>query len=241
MSKAFTYLMIASLLLVITSFIKRNELPETTTIVESVNNEPIQVAVEEPPRSLSFKDVNYTIKPAYTYELYGLVVSYQHHDGDQMLHKLWNDHLNSADLCVIWGNNAINPHLSKIKFWNGQFTCNFKTHDEQAWQNFNLQQISNNHLISANPSIRKMIDKVNIGHQVRVRGWLSSYASEGGGERGTSITRTDTGNGACETILVEDFQIISPSNNPWRKSLKWSLLVFFIALAGYFVSPHKVY
>ena len=62
MSKAFTYLMIASLLLVITSFIKRNELPETTTIVESVNNEPIQVAVEEPPRSLSFKNVKVIIQ-----------------------------------------------------------------------------------------------------------------------------------------------------------------------------------
>ena len=23
-----------------------------------------------------------------------------------MLHRLWNDHLNVADLCVIWGNNA---------------------------------------------------------------------------------------------------------------------------------------
>ena len=32
-----------------------------------------------------------------------------------MLHRLWNDHLNVADLCVIWGNNARELELTLIR------------------------------------------------------------------------------------------------------------------------------
>ena len=40
-----------------------------------------------------------------------------------------------------------------------------------------------------------------------MRGWLAGYSNDDGFRRGTSTTRDDTGNGACETIYVDEFQI----------------------------------
>ena len=39
---------------------------------------------------------------------------------------------------------------------------------------------------------------------------------DGGFRRGTSTTRTDSGNGACETIFVDEFQLIASMSTPWR-------------------------
>jgi len=47
---------------------------------------------------------------------------------------------------------------------------------------------------------------------VRLKGYLARYSHGGGFERGTSTTRNDTGNGACETIYIEDVQITARMN-----------------------------
>lgn len=59
--------------------------------------------------------------------------------------------LNVADVCVVWANNAFNPDLNRFEFWSGQFTCKVKTSDSGAWQQFRLEQLSNNHLITEDP------------------------------------------------------------------------------------------
>ncbi len=239
MSKFTSYLMLISLIAAVVGFFKRNDFPESIPLAPSVREEPLQQAQNTMPTTLNYEGVNYTVKPQYTYDITGLVVSYRHHDGDKMLHKLWNDHLNTADLCVVWGDNAAMPYLNDFTFWNGQFTCNFKTGDNEAWRRFNLHQISNNHLISADPYIRKQIEKVKIGDQVRVKGWLSSYQGESSGERGTSTTRTDTGNGACETIWVESFEILVEGNHGWRTVFYGAMTLLALSIVGYFLSPYR--
>ena len=50
-----------------------------------------------------------------------------------------------------------------------------------------------------------------------MKGQLVNYANLNNKfSRGTSITRNDTGNGACETIYVEDFEIIKENSPGWR-------------------------
>ena len=106
-----------------------------------------------------------------------------------MLHKLWNDHLNASDVCVVWSKNAFDLNLNDYSFWNGQFTCNIKTSDTAAWRRFDMKQLSNNHLLSDSKLIRDKIKGISVGDQIYIKGWLSEYTSEGGGMRGTSITR----------------------------------------------------
>jgi hypothetical protein len=210
-------------------------------IIDELKEEPIQKKVSQPVLSVNVNKVDYEIQPIYDYELYGLVVSYELHDGNYNLHKRWNDHLNIADYCVVWNKSAFTEHLSKINFWNGQFTCNFSTRNQRAWESFDPAQLANNHLISDQKHIRKKLRKIRVGDQVRIAGWLSSYKNlKTGRIRGTSITRNDEGNGACETIYVNDIEILKHYSSLWRKCMYMFLLVFIVSLVMYFRSSHKV-
>lgn len=229
--------MLISFITLITSFFQRDNLSDNLNFSPLLDNEPRQLAIEKDPFVVAINKRNYQIQPLYDYTLYGLVVSLKHHDGDTGLHKAWNDHLNVADLCVVWSHTAFSPHLNKVDFWNGQFTCFYQTSDQQAWANFNGHQLSNNHLISDDDYIRQKIKQIGIGDQIKIAGWLSKYRGQYGGERGTSIIRTDTGNGACETIYVNDVQILKSYTSYWKLAMYTSLCVFFLSLIAYFKAP----
>jgi len=54
------------------------------------------------------------------------------------------------------------------------------------------------------------------GDQVHFKGYLAEYKLEDGSfERGTSVSRDDQGNGACETVFVTDFEILQSANDWW--------------------------
>ena len=240
MSKIVGLLFWFSLMLLIVSFWNRNQFPDDIQPVAALHDEPQQSPLNKSPFSVQYENVQYDIEPQYDYDIYGLVVSYKHHSGDSMLHKLWNDHLNMTDVCIVWGETAINRYLNEFDFWNGQFTCNIKTQSRRAWNSFNMNQLSNNHLLSNDEFIRKKVKEINIGDQIRIKGYLSSYGSEGGGKRGTSTVRTDTGNGACETIFIKEFDIVRKGKSYWRTSMHFSLFLLMFAVIIYFVLPHKV-
>jgi hypothetical protein len=221
------------------SFINRDNLSGDMFIVDELKEEPKQNSIDQGSFSVSINKVDYEIQPIYEYELFGLVVSYELHDGDYSLHKRWNDHLNVADYCVVWDENASSEFLPKIDFWNGQFTCNFSTRNKEAWDDFNVKQLSNNHLISDDQYIRNKLRKINVGDQIRIVGWLSSYKNiKSGAVRGTSVSRDDQGNGACETIYVKEVSVLRDFTSIWRITSYLSLLVCIISLFLYFRAPH---
>ena len=230
---------VISFVILLISFWNRNDLPETFDVVTELLDEPRQTMTRAGSFHATYNDVDYRVEPEYEYDLHGLVVSFRHHDGNSRMHFLANDHLNMMDVCVVWGDSATSGKLGKIKFWNGIFTCNVRTRDNEAWAAFSMQQLSNNHLISADEAIRDQVKAIRIGDQIRVRGYLASYSSEAGGKRGTSTTRTDTGDGACETVFVEKFDIVKAGRSAWRQSMWASLLVLILGLAVHFKRPYR--
>ncbi|MGI9248607.1 MAG: hypothetical protein ACR2QI_06300 [Woeseiaceae bacterium] len=223
------------------SFWNRNDLPRNVDFQQEVLGEPRQTATRTQPFDASFNGVDYRVEPEFEYDLAGMVVSYRHHDGNSRMHFLANDHLNMLDVCVVWADSATSKWLHKINFWNGIFTCNVRTRDSAAWAAFNMNQLSNNHLISDDEYIRDQVKGISIGDQIRVRGYLASYSSAEGGKRGTSTTRTDTGDGACETLFVERFEIIGPATSSWRISMWVSLTVLAFGLFVHFKRPYRPY
>ena len=153
------------------------------------------------------------------------------------MHRLAQDHLNMLDVCVIWGDNT-RSMLHKIDFWNGLFTCNAQTRDRAAWESFDMEQLSNNHLLSDDEYIRERVRDVRIGDQIRVRGYLASYTGPAG-KRGTSTTRTDSGDGACETVFIEQFEIVRPARSYWRMTMYGSLALLLVSLGAYFKRPYR--
>ena len=234
-------LLAVSFIWLLVSFWHRNDLPRNIEYLPELQSEPLQTPSSKTPFRVDFNDVSYDIEPEYEYEITGMIVSYRHHDGNSRMHARANDHLNMLDVCVIWGDNPRNERLHKISFWNGIFTCNVKTRDQQAWDAFDMNQLSNNHLISDDEFVRRQVRKIRVGDQIRIKGYLSSYAGAGGSRRGTSTTRTDTGNGACETIYVEQFRIVKPATSYWRISMWVSLTLLLIGLGIHFTRPYRPY
>jgi len=222
------------------SFWNRNDLPGSIEYVPEIANEPDQTPTDQRPFYATVNDVEYLVEPEYAYDLTGMIVSFRHHKGNSRMHLQANDHLNMADVCVVWGDNT-KSDLHKIDFWNGIFTCNVFTRDMQAWNSFDMDQLSNNHLISDDDFIRRQARKIQIGDQIQVRGYLASYSNGGGGKRGTSTTRTDTGDGACETVFVEYFKIVQPATSYWRISMWTSLVLLLVGLFVHFKRPYKPY
>ena len=95
-------------------------------------------------------------------------------------------------------------------------------------------------MISDDKFIRKKLRKIRVGDQIRIAGWLASYKNlNNGGTRGTSITRDDEGNGACETIYVSEVSILKHYSSVWRKLMYLFLLVFIVSLVMYVKAPHR--
>lgn len=231
---------VSSIWLVV-SFWNRNDLPRNIELLPTLANEPIQTSTRKKSFDVVFNNVEYLVEPEFEYELYGMIVSYRHHDGDSRMHLQSSDHLNMLDICVVWGDNATNPLIHELDFWNGIFTCNVETRNQEAWDSFEMHQLSNNHLISDDDFIRGQVKGIRVGDQIRVRGYLAGYSNDGGSKRGTSTTRLDTGNGACETVYVAYFDIIQRATSAWRISMYVSLAVFLLATFAHFRRPYRPY
>lgn len=230
-----------SLIWLVVSFWNRNDLPRNVELLPQLAGEPKQTSTSDKPFTAVYNDVEYLVEPEYEYDLYGMIVSYRHHDGTSRMHRQASDHLNMLDICLVWGDNAANPLIHQLDFWNGIFTCNVKTGNQEAWDSFDMYQLSNNHLISDDDFIRDQVKGIRVGDQIRVRGYLASYSNEGGGKRGTSTTRLDTGDGACETLYVRRFDIVQPAVSNWRISMGVSLAVFLLATFVHFRRPYRPY
>ncbi|CAN5210507.1 hypothetical protein BH09PSE6_BH09PSE6_11980 [soil metagenome] len=198
-------------------------LPPRSQLAQSVLAEPSQTPTRTAPFSTEVDGVEYQVKPVFDYEIDGLVVS--EHDSASffdIIHADWNDRINVVDLCVIWGANAADGAYEKMEFSSGQFVCYYRTNDRDAAQPQYFRALSNNHLLTDDPRVAKRLRTVRVGDQIRLRGQLVEYSHDHGFafHRGTSTTRDDTGDGACETIFVRDVTLLR-SGASWPRLLGW--------------------
>lgn len=227
----------ASVLLLALHAWKKDRFPSDLDLQPGVERPPGQSPVDEAPLWLEAGGERYLVRPRHRYELTGLVVSLRRHNADYGLHALWNDHVNVADVCVVWGSNATDLDLNRFDIRNGQFTCRISTSDPHAWKALDGDAIANNHLITTVPRLRDAIDGLRVGDQIRVSGWLADYGQPGSPMRKTSTTRSDRGDGACETILVEDLQVLASMDNVWRTLFWPGILGLIASLAWWLAVP----
>jgi hypothetical protein len=185
---------------------------------------------------------NYEITPRFSYKLRGLVVAT--HDSKSWLdtaHEAWGDTLNTADICVVWGEDAFNSYLNRFHFSHDDWTCFFQTQDSTAYRSFRTDQFSNNHMLPADPEVAKEIAEIEIGDQIEFDGYLVDYSINGRAARRTSITRNDIGNGACEIVYTTSLRRLGRSQARWillRKGcFRLAIAAFAVAFFALFVGP----
>lgn len=62
---------------------------------------------------------------------------------------------------------------------------------------------ANMHMIPASDAIERQLKSIRAGNMVHLKGYLVEVTGKDGFRWKSSLTRTDTGGGACELILVE--------------------------------------
>jgi len=225
-------------------FVYKDRLPPADYYDQTLLTEPKQTETSEQPFNTQVNGILYQIEPVADYELHGMVVSYHDSDafGNIYHHKDWKDFINVRDLCVIWGENVSSEVYREMEFKNTTWTCWAYWPNREVAQRFKMHELSNNHVLADNPLVHHEIMQAEPGDHVYFKGMLARYShSDGKFERGTSITRTDTGNGACETVFVKNFRVVQKANTGWRGFYQLSGIVTLLALAGIvvllFVAP----
>lgn len=219
---------------------RRDAVPEPSLLLPEVRSEPLQTPTHEAPFSVRAGEVDYRIEPVADYDITGLIMS--RHDSDtwwDSFHARTNDHLNVADLCVIWGANASDGAYRHMAFFNTQWTCHVKYPYGVPVGPQHLRALSNNHLLTHSADIAERIRGLRVGDQVRLRGQLVVYKHNVGMnyERGTSLSRDDTGNGACETLFVNRLDLLQPAP-AWPRWLRWiGALLLAIGLVAWYKAP----
>ncbi len=215
------------------SYLLKDDLPDRDEILEDLLQHPAQTAVDMAPFQIEAGEIVYTITPLHTYEIYGLVVSH-HNCGawwDIYHHDQWKDFINVKDLCVLWGSNVQTEVYKDMRFTSNSWTCTYYWPNREVGSKFNHTCLSNNHLLSHDESVTRSLLNTSRGDQIYLRGYLAEYShSHGDFHRGTSTDRRDTGNGACETIYIEDYQILKTGNPFWRMTFTGSKYVILLSL-----------
>jgi hypothetical protein len=203
---------------------------------------PLQRPTSREPFWVETSGQRYRIEPVFDYALEGVIVSYHNADGisDIWHHDKWLDFINIRDLCVIWGANVSNGVYLDMEFENDSWTCWAHWPDRETGARFHMTQLSNNHLLVDDEYVKRNLMAAQPGDHIRITGQLAAYMNPSNGfQRGTSTRRDDTGNGACETLYVESFEIINKANPRWRmlyRISRWTLglsLLLFVLLFFY--------
>lgn len=67
---------------------------------------------------------------------------------------------------------------------------------------------ANVHIIPADDFVKDIVEEARVGHVLELDGYLVRVDMRDGGEWKSSLSRADTGNGACEVMYVKIAQII---------------------------------
>ncbi|MDY6945622.1 MAG: hypothetical protein SXG53_07880 [Pseudomonadota bacterium] len=161
-----------------------------------VSGEPVQRLVQQP--AFSFGD--YQLTPLAEFDVEARVLSVEKYRTDG------GARLSPIDFALGWGPMSDSAVLEHFRIrQGGRFFSVYP--DEQAIDlKTAMLNASNMHLIPADGALKDRLAGVRIGNIVRLRGKLVSAVGPNNFTWSSSLTRADTGNGACELFYVESIE-----------------------------------
>ena len=143
-----------------------------------------------------FTKNGYAIQPLMTYRLTARVVATRRYT------ESGPPSVSPVDLGLVWGRSADPQRLAKASFTQGNRFMH------SSWHSYEYaiapNEIANTHIIPDTPELEARILSVQRGDVVSLSGYLVQVA----GTWTSSLTRKDTGDGACEIIYVTAFDIV---------------------------------
>jgi len=164
-------------------------------------NPPVQVNLNT---KTSFPFKEYIITPLADFKIHAKVLSREnYHLGPEA-------DLSPTDLALGWGRMSDEKVLSDIEIsqsgrWYRWYTKTFPIPRREI-----ELSSANMHIIPKDENVADVLESIRAGDIVSIEGSLVKISGDKGWHWNSSLSRMDTGNGACEIIFANDIQIMVP-------------------------------
>ena len=162
-------------------------------------NEPVQAMLS---KGTVYQKNNYSIKALADFTVEARVLSKQTYSSDR------EAELAPVDLALGWGamsDSAVLDQLS-ISQSNRFYFYRWEKEPPRPAQEIATHS-ANMHLIPTTSEQEKRMREVKVGQVVKIKGQLVEITASDGWKWRSSLTRDDTGAGACEVIRVESIEV----------------------------------
>jgi len=164
-------------------------------------NEPLQTDANGAPVIVLGR---WTLTPRATYDVTARILSREDYRFDPIAD------LAPLDLALGWGPMSDNRVLEALKISQGARFYSWRpvTESLQIELGEVTRHSANTHALPANAAVASKLDRLRVGGQVvHLTGLLVDGARDDGMTIRTSLTRTDSGAGACEFLLVQQVEV----------------------------------
>lgn len=177
---------------------------------------PVQVNCPE--NTPTFKNYGAIFTPLALYEIKAKVLS-------KKRYRLGREaRFSPMDLALGWGRMSDEKIIDQINIRQRSRFFFWRTKKNRAPipRSEIVQHSANTHLIPANEKIKRAILKTRVGEIIKCRGILVRV-DYGNWHWKSSMSREDSGSGACEVIWVDSFESINPSDATEGNQITFSL------------------
>lgn len=160
--------------------------------------DPVQGPVLDPAPSIRLQE--WTLTPLATYSIHARVLSKKTYSSDATAG------ISPIDLLVGWGPMSDSAVIETMHFRQSQRFGYWQPGRDTLLPPSEINHhAANMHLIPANDTVRDRLSSLRVGSVVHLRGKLVEATRDGRAADPwrSSLTRTDTGNRACEILYVE--------------------------------------
>ena len=169
-----------------------------------LNDEPVQTMIA--PQSLGSRD-GYTLEAVARYEVTARVLGTKRYWGGPA------HNLVPYDMAIGWGRMSDQSVLDQLKFSQGNRFFFYRWQNQPPLPRAEIEShAANLHIIAATSVVANRVRSARTGELLGLRGYLVNVTGPRGFHWRTSLSRTDTGNGACELFYVEEAWDTAPKN-----------------------------
>jgi len=170
--------------------------------------QPVGVLAAEEPRqqpitAAAFVHGDYRLEPRASYQLTARVLGRKPYRWGR------EAELSPLDFALGWGVMSDNRVIEALDIsQSGRFFWLRWQAEPPAPEPLLLGSAANVHLVPANEAVARQLAKIRPGQVVELQGLLVDASATDGWQWRTSLTRSDTGAGACELFWVERVQVL---------------------------------
>jgi hypothetical protein len=164
-----------------------------------VKENPIQENLKEP---IYFEKDEYIITAKASFKLKARILGIKNYSSDR------ESDLAPIDFALGWNEMSDQAVLDRIKITQNRRWYHWKT-DQYPIPRRSIEiNSANMHIIPSTEKIEDKLEDLNEGNIVELKGYLVYVKASDNWRWKSSLTREDTGNGACEVFWVEEIKLI---------------------------------